>query len=266
MQGGELLMVKIFIKMKAQYIKTEMEYKSNFWMMLFSGVLTKLLSMAVPFIIYQNIPSIDGWDENEIYLIMSFLFISEGLCSVLFDGIWKMPEMVFSGQFDSVLSRPVSPLYQILSYGMGLQGIGVVAFGMVSLNMLLVKLDKMDMKTIMTCLFLIVCGTIICMSIYLLSTSFIFWYDSGGKTIVPYTVASFSQYARYPVGIYPKGMQIILLFVIPYAFISVIPVEILRGNDVMLHVVALITVCVIFFLVAKAVFYRGIRKYESVGM
>lgn len=50
-------MIQIFLKMKEQYIKTEMEYPLNFWLMLLSGVVTRFFGMLVPFIIwrqYQN--------------------------------------------------------------------------------------------------------------------------------------------------------------------------------------------------------------------
>ncbi len=259
-------MLRIFLKLKEQYIKTEMEYTFNFWMMLISGILTRILIMAIPFVIYKNIPSIAGWQEHEIYLIMSFLFIAEGLNSILFEGIWQMPGMVFNGQFDSILTRPVSPLYQVLSYGMGLQGIGVFLFGIVSLNISLNALGKYNIGSILLCLFLIVCGTVILMSVYLLSNSLIFWYDSGGRTSIPFTISSIGQYARYPINIYPKGVQLILLFIIPYGFIGIIPAYIVRGEHVISYTLLLIGICIVFFLAARFVFYRGIRKYESMGM
>lgn len=87
-------MIQIFLKMKEQYIKTEMEYPLNFWLMLLSGVVTRFFGMLVPFIICSNIKTIAGWKQEEIYLIMSFLYLSEGLCSVLFEGIWQLPSMV----------------------------------------------------------------------------------------------------------------------------------------------------------------------------
>jgi ABC-type uncharacterized transport system, permease component len=183
-------MIRIFMKMKEQYIKTEMEYTFNFWMMLLSGILTKVLGMAVPFVIYSNVPDIAGWKRDEIFLIMSFLFIAEGICSVLFQGIWDIPGMIFNGQFDAVLSRPVSPLFQVLSYGMGLQGISSFGVGVVSLPVLLVRLDMLNVGTVFMSLFFIVCGTLLCMSVYLIGNSTAFWYDSGGRTTIPYVAAS----------------------------------------------------------------------------
>jgi ABC-2 type transport system permease protein len=259
-------MLKIFLKMKEQYIKTEMEYPVNFWMMLISGVLTKVLSMAIPFVIYSNIPDIAGWKRDEIYLIMAFLFIAQGLCSILFNGIWEIPEMVFNGQFDCILSRPISALFQVLSYGMGLQGISEFAVGLVCLPILLSKLNMLNVQSVVLSVVFVVCGTVLCMSVYLIWNSIVFWYDSGGRTTIPYVAANIGQYAKYPIEIYPWAIRMILLFVIPYAFICVVPVQILKGEHVMAYLLSIVVVSAAFFAIARAVFYRGIRHYESMGM
>lgn len=259
-------MLKIFLKMKEQYIKTEMEYTFNFWMMLVSGVVTRLLALAVPFVIYVNIPDIAGWNRDEIWLIMAYLFIAEGLCSVLFQGIWEIPDMVFNGQFDCILSRPISPFFQVLSYGMGLQGVSVFGFGFVAMFFLLAAMGMLTAGTVLLSFYFIVCGTVLCMSVYLIGNSIVFWYDSGGRTYIPYTVSSVGQYARYPIEIYSKAVQFILLFIVPYAFICVVPVMILRGEHPIFYSIAPAVVSMCFFLFARWFFYRGIRHYESMGM
>ena len=259
-------MIRIFLKMKEQYIKTEMEYPFNFWMMLLAGVVTRFVGMAVPFVICQNIPVIAGWKEEEVYLILAFLFIAEGTCSIVFEGSWKIPEMVFTGQLDNILSRPISPLYQVLSYGIGLQGIGVLAVGIVSLCYFLRKLGKWNAGTIILSLFLIVCGVLICMSIQLISNSLVFWYDSGGRTSVPYAIQNIGQYARYPLSIYPSVVQGMLLFLLPYGCIGVVPAMIMKGEHVVEYCIFMAVVSIVFLLLGRGVFYRGIRRYESVGM
>lgn len=259
-------MFKIYLKMKEQYIKTEMEYAFNFWMMLISGVLMRILAMAVPFVIYSNIPDIAGWKKDEIYLIMALLSISDGACSVFFEGIWKIPEMVFHGEMDHVLSRPVSPLFQILSYGLGLQGLAVLSFGMVMMLVSLLRLGRFTPAALILCLFFVMCGTVICMSIYLIGNSLVFWFDAGGKTSVPYAITKMGDYAKYPAEIYPGPMRFILLFVIPFAFIGEVPVRILRGEHIWLYGGGLLAVSLVSLLLSRAFFYRGIRKYESMGM
>lgn len=259
-------MLKIYFMLKVQYLKTEMEYTFNFWMMVFSGVLMRGLMMAVPFVIFRNIPTIAGWTEPAVYLMMAFLFISEGLCNLLFDGIWHLPGMVFHGTLDLTLSRPFSPLFEILSYAVGLQGIGGTALGIFSMVWALSAMHLLSLVTILQCLFFIICGAVIRMSVYLFSNSLVFWFDAGSSSNLPFTMMSIGEYAKYPVDIYPKWMQAILLVLIPFGFIGFVPALILRGDHIFLLTLLLALVSAVFFLLARTVFYRGIKHYESMGM
>ena len=61
-------------------------------------------------------------------------------------------------------------------------------------------------------------------------------------------------------------MRLILLFLIPFSFIGEIPVRILRGENAMLYGGGLVVISIVFVVAARAFFYWGIRKYESMGM
>lgn len=259
-------MLKIYFMLKTQYLKTEMEYTFNFWMMVFSGILMQSLMLAVPFVIFRSIPTIAGWTEPEVYLIMSFMFISEGLCNLLFDGIWHLPRLVFDGRLDLILSRPFSPLFEILSFEVGLQGVGNVALGLFSMLWALSAMGALHIYTLLHCLLFLVCGTAIRMSVYLASNSLVFWFDSGGSTNLPYIFFSVGEYAKYPVNIYPKWMQFVLMVLVPSGFIGFVPALILRGNHALLLSLLLVGAALLFFLLARTVFYRGIKHYESMGM
>lgn len=259
-------MFRIFMKMKEQYIKTEMEYPFNFWMMMIAGVVTRIVGIAVPFVIYSNIPSIGGWEKEEIYVIMAFLYIADGLCSILFEGIWMLPEMVFHGQFDMILSRPVSPLFQVLANGMGLQGIANAISGIMIMIVSLDALNKLTMFHILLSLLFIICGTVILMSVSLIGNSIIFWFDSGGRSSVAYAMLNVGNFAKYPTVIYPKVIRFILLFIIPFTFIGEIPAKVIMGKSNYFSIIAIIGISILFFVFARFVFYKGISKYESVGM
>ncbi len=96
--------------------------------------------------------------------------------------------------------------------------------------------------------------------------SVVFWFDAGGRTALPYTLSQLGQYARYPLELYPGVVRFLLLFLVPYGFICVVPVEILRGSRAWPWCFGVAGMSAGFFLLARAVFYRGIRHYESVGM
>ena len=259
-------MLKIYFKMKEQYIKTEMEYTFNFWMMLFSGVLMRGLMLAIPYVIFRNIPDIAGWQESEVYLIMALMFLSEGFCNIFFDGIWGIPSKVFRGEFDIYLSRPISPLFQVLADALGVHGLGVTGIGFISMILALRNMHNFTIQLLLLCIVFIICGTVIRMSVYLITNSFVFWFESGGGSNIPFTVYSIGEYAKYPVNIYPVWMQIILLYIIPFGFIGFAPVQILRGEQVLFYSLGLVGISVVFLLLARLVFYKGITRYESMGM
>ncbi len=259
-------MLKIYFMLKAQYLKTAMEYTLNFWMMVIAGILMRTLMMGVAYVLFRNMPTIAGFTESEVYLIMALMFVSEGMCNLLFDGIWYIPQLVYSGQFDLMLSRPVSPLYQVLSHEVGLQGVGVVAIGLVSLGLSLAGRGWLTLPITLACVGFIATGTTLRMSSYLIGACFVFFKDMGGNFNAPYTFYSIGEYAKYPVSVYPMWMRGLLFTLIPYGFIGYVPVLILRGENTALWVSLMITASVLYFFLARGIFYRSIRRYESMGM
>ncbi len=259
-------MFRIYWMIKSQYLKTAMEYRFNFWMMAVAGFVMRALMMGVAFVLYSNVPEIAGFSEGQVYLIMSFMFITEGMSNIFFDGIWYIPRLVFGGELDVMLSRPISPLYQILSHEVGLQGVGVLGIGFLSLFMALASLHALTIMAVLLSLLFIACGTAVRTSSYLIGACNVFWLKAGGQVNVPYTLYAIGEYAKYPVKVYPLFMQIVLFGLIPYAFIGYVPCLMLSGQSTLLYILLTIAVSAAYSFLARAVFYKGISKYESMGM
>ena len=259
-------MLRIYFMLKGQYLKTAMEYTFNFWMMFIAGMVMRTLMMGVAFVLFQTMPLIAGFNESEVYLIMALMFISEGLCNILFDGIWHVPALVHSGQFDMMLTRPVSPLYQVLSYEIGLQGVGVLTMGFVSAALSARGAGFLAPVHALLLLGFTVTGTILRMSTYLVGVCNAFFSEQGASQSVAFTMYSIGEYAKYPVNIYPGWVRGMLLSIIPFGFIGYVPVLILRGQNALPWGVALACATAAYYLFARWLFYCGIRRYESAGM
>ena len=258
-------MIKVFFHLKTQYLKTQMEYTANFWMMIIAGIIVQTLFMGVVFVLFHNIPDIGGWQEGEMYLILGFMFASNGLNSIFVDGIWHIPSLVFRGNFDVMLSRPISPLYQILSYEIGLQGIGDLAMGILSLSIGLTAMGLLSPLSVILCVFFVLTGTVLRLSYNLISLSLVFWVHNSLMN-AGFLIHSIGEYAKYPVIIYPGWVRFILFFIVPAGFIGFVPTLIIRGEGVLMYALVLIIVVVLYFLLARAIFYKGIQRYESMGM
>jgi len=259
-------MLRVYFMLKGQYLKTAMEYKLNFWMMFVAGIVVRTLMMGVAFVLFQFMPTIAGFTEGEVYLIMALMFISEGICNIFFDGIWHLPALVHNGQFDMMLTRPVSPLYQLVSYEIGLQGVGVLVMGIVSLTLSAHYAGFLNFLNILLLIGFIITGALLRMSTYLVGVCTAFYSEHGGTQTMAYTMYSIGEYAKYPLIIYPGWMRGLLFSIIPFGFIGYVPVLILRNQNALLLAVALVCVTAVYLVSARWFFYRGIRNYESVGM
>ena len=258
-------MLRIYLKFKAQYLKTEMEYTLNFWILLIAGIIMRGSMLAVAFVLFRNVPDIAGWSEAEVYFIISLFFLSQGVCELLFDGVWTLPSLVFNGEFDIMLSRPVSPLWQLLSHGIGMHGLGVLPVGLISYLLSLHSLGRLQPSALLLLLPFVACGAAIRVAAVLIAGCNVFWVRAEGVNI-PFIIHSVGEYAKYPVSIYPGFMRFVLLTVVPYGFIGFVPALILRGEHALPLCLLLFGFTALYFFIARAIFYHGIKKYESMGM
>jgi ABC-2 type transport system permease protein len=257
-------MIRVFLRLKIVAIRVALEYRTNFWLMMFSGILMRGVFFLMVMVLYHNIPSIAGWREEELYLIIDLLLTAEGISNVFFDGPWHLGEHIYQGTLDVMLVRPISPLFQILCHGIGLQGFGIFPLGLTLLVWSMRLLNYITPLYMLFVLVAILCGVILRVSSTILFASIIFYFK-GANLNIPFLAHTIGEFGRYPVSIYPSWMRIILLYIIPTGFIGFIPALIMRESRLYMMIgVPLMTA--VYFLVTRFVFYKGIRHYESVGM
>jgi ABC-2 type transport system permease protein len=258
-------MLKVYLKFKSLSIRVAMEYVANFWMMAVSGIAMRGVFYLVVLILFRNLPTIAGWSEMEILMMMGFLFGSEGFCTILFDGVWHVTGYVYTGKFDTILARPVSPLYQVLCDQIGLQGFGIVPLGLITLGIAMHSLSLISPLNILLAVLFLTCGVVLRMSTTLMFVTTVF-YIKGSNVNIPFLAHSVSEYGRYPLEVYPFWMRFVLLVIVPAGFAGYVPALVMRGYWPLQLTITLVAVTILYFLAARMFFYRGIKKYESMGM
>ena len=107
--------VYLYFRFLGQQMKAILAYEADFVVLLFAAVLVQLAGFAFIWTIFQRIPSINGWTLWQVVMMYSLIFITEGVVSLFFEGTWRLGWLVYSGQFDQMLVRPVSPIVQVLA-------------------------------------------------------------------------------------------------------------------------------------------------------
>ncbi|WP_373459704.1 ABC-2 family transporter protein [Paenibacillus harenae] len=112
-------------------------------------------------------------------------------------------------------------------------------------------------------------GTLIQAAIIVISASSAFWIVRSG-TIVDIAIYTIRSFINYPISIYGKSIQLLLTFVIPYAFVNFYPAaafldKLESGTMAGFYAYSSIIVGALLFALACWVFNRGVLRYDSSG-
>ncbi len=249
-----------------QYTKTMMQSKSDFFLGFFGFLLTQSMGIITLAVIFQNIPAIDGYTFEQMIFIYGFFQLPRGLDHLLTDNIWLLAGgKVVRGEVDRFYLRPINPYFQLIVERLQFDGLGELVLGIVIVvysamnGVFEVNFMNISMLVITT-----IVGSVIYTSIKLIFASLAFWIKLSQP--IMFTAYSFTEFAKYPISIFPKFMQFILMFIIPFAFTGYIPASYIMGTAEFLGTVGLqIVIASVLWVIAYTIFNRGLLAYESAG-
>ncbi|BBF42752.1 ABC-type multidrug transport system, permease component [Lachnospiraceae bacterium KM106-2] len=250
----------------SQFLKVIMQSKVDFFMGLIGFFLTQFGGIIFLYLIFRQIPSLNGWTLDQLIFIYGFAQLPRGIDHLLTDNIWMLAwRLVVSGDFDRYMLRPMNVFFQIISEKLQPDAVGELLVGTIlvagSLSKGIVTVDAIH---IILFIISLIAGSLIYTSIKLFFASFAFWVKISGPFLQPaYELADF---AKYPTEIYSKAVRFIITWVIPFAFVAYRPASYFLGKgahpaDIGIECI----IAVLFACVAYALFCYGTHKYESAG-
>jgi len=170
---------------------------------------------------------------------------------------------IHNGQFDFTLLRPIdTQFFASFRYWRPLALIDL-ALGVGVLVIAVVQLDRpFTAGQLVTFLAALGAGITIIYAILLSFTGLIFWSPGFYFTWV---FNALFQLARYPVGLYPGRLRLVLTWVVPVAFMTTIPAQALIGTVPTSMLAASLGLAALFFAGASALFRIGLRQYSSLS-
>jgi ABC-2 type transport system permease protein len=259
-------LVYLYFRCLGQQMKAIMAYEANFIVLMFSAVLVQLAGLAFIWAIFQRIPDVNGWTFWQVVMMSALIFVTEGVGSLFFEGTWRLSYLVYTGQFDQMLVRPISPIVQVLAGAVGFNGLGniVTGFVLIGIAMANVPVQWTPGRVLMLVILLVSAATIR-VAINLASAASTFWIRSPWS-MVPMFVHQLGDFAKYPITIYSVAVQALIVVAVPFAFVSFFPTAFVFGVEAW-SLAGLLTPLVAIYAVVMAVwiFRVGLNRYESSG-
>jgi ABC-2 type transport system permease protein len=258
--------VFLFTRFLAQNVKIRLEYKADFIIMLFTGSVLQLLGLLFLGVLFSNIPPIQGWTMWEIVLILASIFFTEGVVSFAFEGMWRTVRLINLGDLDRFLLRPVSPILQILAHDLGPHGIGNMVTGAVLFAFALGRTQiAWTWDRVLFLPVLVVSAAAIRTAISFAANCSAFWLTSFYNAF-PLMVHQMADFAKYPATLFTEPIRFLVTVILPYAFIGYVPAVYLFDKAPWGAAAWLAPLIAIWcILLARSIFYRGLRRYDSPG-
>lgn len=257
---------QIFFRYSAQYMKTKMAYRSDFFVFVISDFLLQLVNLVFILVIFTKIQTLKGWDRNHMLFIYGFFLIPFSIYSGFLNQLFDVPDKyVLQGELDRVLVRPMNTLFQVIVETMNLELLlgAIPGFIIMFLSASAIHLDW-RWSDIPLGLVMVFGATLIYAGIYILLASLGFWFE-GNMGLMP-MIYNLSSYGRYPTTVYKGIVRFVLTWILPFAFVGFYPATILMHNQQYIGYALLTPVVgIVFFAISYLVWQRGILRYVGSG-
>ena len=259
--------LRIYGKLQLLHLRTHLEYEADFWIGIVGVALTHSAGFIFIWSVFQRVPAVAGWSLWEIAVLYALSIIPRGLVELLCDGQWMLRRLVNQGEFDRLLVRPISPALQVITQISSIHGFGSVllgatilvrAFGALNLDWNVWRLGFL-MLTLLS-------AVVLLGSINFASNCIAFW-DASANSAFPFMVQYSLEFVKFPLSLYGRLIQVLLTWVLPFAFMSYYPGLVLLGRPERVGWLGYGAppAALAMALVAGLVWRRGLMRYQGVG-
>jgi ABC-2 type transport system permease protein len=257
-----LRLIGLFLRVS---IQEEMAFRMNFVVNILGTILSLTTGILGIAILFHVVTTIQGWTFPETFTLLAIYQLITALQNLVIE-----PSMVslggidgdaWTGRFDYTLQAPVSTQFLVSFRKWRLWSFIDVSLSLVLLCIALTLLGKhIGLLQLAMFVFNLCISLLIVYAIFLLLSSASLWQQGIPLTWI---FNSVMQLGRYPVGLYPGALRLLLTWVVPVAFITTIPVEVLTRQASPLVLMAGAAIALGLFVLASFFFRMSLRHYTS---
>ena len=266
--------IKIYLRIVVVRLQGRMEYRLNFFSDLIVTAITSLVTYAGIWVMFENFTDINGWSYYEVVFLYSLNLIAGGVAGFIFYApMMEMENMIRNGNFDSMLIRPIKPFMNVICSNFTHTHLVHVLVGVIALvNAGSQIVIQWTIRKILFFIIIALGSWLIQASLMIISGSISFWIIKSSTVVDMMTNprSGIRRFINFPISIYDKFIQVVLTFVIPFAFINYYPCLYLLDKqahelNIFYRYATPIIGIVLFIFAYFGVWKNGIKAYQSTG-
>lgn len=254
----------------AARLRGQLQYRASFITQIIATAAVSAAEFGTILVFFLHVDAIGGWRIGEIAVLYGIATISFGIGHLLASGLAGFSDQLVKGEFDQILTRPVSAFVQVLGADIQLRRFGHMIQGAVALAIGLSLIDiPWDVARVVALPAIVLGIVVLYMALFALEATVSFWTTQGIEAVNIATYGG-NTVAAYPIDIFAAWLKGFFLFVVPLAFAVHIPIAWLLGKPTPLGLPAWIglliaPVLLVFCLTIAWLWGVGVRRYRSTG-
>ncbi|HCF94025.1 MAG: ABC-2 family transporter protein [Verrucomicrobiota bacterium] len=241
----------------------ELEYRANFFVQVWQSLLELGAAIAGLLVVFRHTQTLGGWSRDELLGLLGIYFLMGGLISTLIrPSLERFMEDVRRGTLDFTLTKPrdaqlLVSIRQIRIWKLTdfLLGLGLVAYALIRVQ------ANIGVGDAMVFMVTLLCGTAIVYSYWLMLATCTFWFVKIENILVIFQ--SMYEAGRWPIGIYPGWLQVLLTALVPVAFAVTVPAEALVGRLNTGMMIGAGVLAIVLLIVSRWFWLVGLRSYSG---
>ena len=206
-----------------------MEYRINFTLSVITSIGGLAGSIFTLDLIFSRIDKLNGWSHTEALLVLGFFLFMEGFSSlVLRSNLSRIVGHVRQGTLDFVLLKPVDAQFWLSLRNCSPWGLPNLALGLGVMVWAGRQLGFGASQYLIGIVPLLL-GLVVLYSLWFILGTASIWFVKIHS--VTYVLHSLLAAGRFPVSAYPAGYQFFFTFVVPAAFLTTVPAEVMLGRQ-----------------------------------
>lgn len=261
--------VQLYFRLVTAGIRAQLQYRFAFIMRIV-GMLTAYTGTAITmWVMLYRFDNIGDWNYYELLFLYALAILSWGFCIILFFHFRSLDTYIVNGTFDRFLVRPINPFFHFMSMRFDVASFGQFIFSIFVFFWVSIALSiEWTFAKLTFLLASIIGGVLIQGGLLVMISAIAFWTTKSERF---YWVAMFParNLNNYPMSIYPKFVQWLVAFVIPFGFVNYFPATVLLdkkppGFPPFIGYLSPL-VGMLFFLIAYILWMTGLKHYKSTG-
>lgn len=242
---------------------TALEYRLSFMIWSTATILLAVVYVLSVQFIFAHVQTIAGWRMEQMLVLAATVMIVNGIVESIFGvNMNEFTKLINRGELDFVLNKPVSTRFYVSTRWFDWEPLVQVVTGCAVLWYAIGMLaQSIAWHGALLYVGLVLCASLMAYSLWFMVVSVTFW--AGRLNNVANLYYNFIEIARVPTDVFRGPLRIGLTFVLPVAFIAMVPSQALMG---LLSPAFALAACAMTaaLLILSHLFWRlALTKYSS---